>query len=109
MNLTFFFNCSTQFKNFQPTPLSCLPNSYVIPTDLYSEVKKWYSYCKEAVMLPALSDYVNLSELGKNFGQVLNYGFELNWGSASDCTACEESRGSCLYNKREFLWLFMRR
>ncbi|KAK1301387.1 hypothetical protein QJS10_CPB12g00382 [Acorus calamus] len=74
MNLTFFFNCSTQFKNFQPTPLSCLPNSYVIPTDLYSVVKNWYSYCKEAVMLPALSDYVNLSELGKNFGQVLIMG-----------------------------------
>ncbi|KAK1302947.1 putative serine/threonine-protein kinase [Acorus calamus] len=103
LNLTFLFNCSNPFRDFlQPTtPLSCLQNSYVFPEDVFSKGIGWHSYCSEAVMLPALSDYVNVSDLPNNFGEVLNNGFELNWYHASDCGACEESGGSCFYDNKQ--------
>ncbi|KAK1269903.1 hypothetical protein QJS04_geneDACA018523 [Acorus gramineus] len=104
LNFTFFFNCSAQFNNsvFQPTPLSCLPNSYVVKEDLFLKDTNWYSYCAEAVMLPVLSDfYVNMSVLGKQFGEALNDGFKLSWDPTRDCKACEDSGGSCLHEKKQ--------
>ncbi|KAK1258872.1 hypothetical protein QJS04_geneDACA023508 [Acorus gramineus] len=100
LNLTFLFNCDTGPSipiGFKHNPLSCLPNSYVIADDLLET--DWYSFCKEALMLPALNDSGYLSDLQNNFGHVLNLGFELNWVSDRNCGACEKSDGSCFYDK----------
>ncbi|KAK1324699.1 hypothetical protein QJS10_CPA01g01599 [Acorus calamus] len=105
--LTFLFNCSTphipliDIFQIQTAPLTCLQNSYVIPDDLFLKNTDWHIYCQEAVMLPALNDSVNLSDLQNHFGDVLNLGVELNWVSETNCTACEKSRGSCLYENKQ--------
>ncbi|KAK1258867.1 hypothetical protein QJS04_geneDACA023505 [Acorus gramineus] len=101
LNLTFLFNCGTpsipNITGFKLNPLSCLKNSYVIPDDLLET--DWYSFCKEALMLPALNDSGYLSDLQNNFMHVLNLGVELNWVSDRNCGACEKSDGSCFYDK----------
>ncbi|XP_077244663.1 LEAF RUST 10 DISEASE-RESISTANCE LOCUS RECEPTOR-LIKE PROTEIN KINASE-like 2.1 isoform X2 [Tasmannia lanceolata] len=101
LNLTFLFNCSSSpFEAADPQP--CLQSgnlqsytalSVMIPGGFDSS-----RYCEESIVVPVMETALNGPAGFGDFGSVLMQGFQLNWSSFRNCSACEESHGYCGYN-----------
>lgn len=105
LNLSFYFNCSVAY-GFPANPIGCfggevtMKQSYVFVKGKETEGYDWSEECEEKVEVVVKEDEVDSGGLVTGFGEAMNKGFVLNWGSASasDCAECEESDGYCGYN-----------
>ncbi|XP_077210610.1 LEAF RUST 10 DISEASE-RESISTANCE LOCUS RECEPTOR-LIKE PROTEIN KINASE-like 1.2 [Tasmannia lanceolata] len=101
LNLTFFFNCSSSpFPAADPQP--CLQSgnlqTYTALSVMIPRGFDWSMYCEDSVVVPVMETALNGPAGMGDIGSVLMQGFQLNWTSYKNCSACEASHGYCGYN-----------
>ncbi|QHO13330.1 putative serine/threonine-protein kinase [Arachis hypogaea] len=103
MNITFYFNCSSQPSVVDAVPIKCLINgqgkkSYVFEVGTDIGGRTWTNSCDAEVMVAVKHDQIESGDLINGFGAAMNKGFVLDWNRAVDCAECELSDGYCAYN-----------
>ncbi|RYR57266.1 hypothetical protein Ahy_A05g022989 isoform A [Arachis hypogaea] len=103
MNITFYFNCSSQPSVVGAVPIKCLINgqgkkSYVFEVGTDIGRRTWTNSCDAEVMVAVKHDQINSGDLINEFGAAMSKGFVLDWNRAVDCAECELSDGYCAYN-----------
>ncbi|KOM54378.1 hypothetical protein LR48_Vigan10g027000 [Vigna angularis] len=58
----------------------------------------WVRQCDEHVVVTVKQEEIDGTNLITGFGDAMKKGFVLDWVSAKDCAACEDSDGYCRYN-----------
>ncbi|XP_052723155.1 LEAF RUST 10 DISEASE-RESISTANCE LOCUS RECEPTOR-LIKE PROTEIN KINASE-like 1.2 isoform X4 [Vigna angularis] len=102
LNLSFYFNCSSYPASVEH--IKCMQQhdknqSYVFLAG--DEVKNgygWVRQCDEHVVVTVKQEEIDGTNLITGFGDAMKKGFVLDWVSAKDCAACEDSDGYCRYN-----------
>ncbi|XP_076945881.1 LEAF RUST 10 DISEASE-RESISTANCE LOCUS RECEPTOR-LIKE PROTEIN KINASE-like 2.4 [Bidens hawaiensis] len=109
VNISFHFNC-TGFPSFA-TEIPRLGNnerkSCVHVMNDTTEETDWGQYsCSEEAITAVVKDRTgSLPDLSRGLGELLQRGFELDWGSMDDdqCDKCEQSDGRCGHDTRGFI------
>ncbi|RYR20970.1 hypothetical protein Ahy_B03g066196 isoform A [Arachis hypogaea] len=105
MNITFYFNCSSQPSVVGGVvPIKCLINgqgkkSYVFEVGKDIVQKSWTKSCDAEVTVAVKHDQIKSGDLINEFGVAMSKGFVLDWNRAVDCDECELSDGYCAYAK----------
>ncbi|KAL4328557.1 hypothetical protein AHAS_Ahas13G0212000 [Arachis hypogaea] len=102
MNITFYFNCSSQPSVVGGVvPIKCLINgqgkkSYVFEVGKDIVQKSWTKSCDAEVTVAVKHDQIKSGDLINEFGVAMSKGFVLDWNRAVDCDECELSDGFAL-------------
>lgn len=108
LNLTFYFNCSTNVSYYDhvvlPDSISCFvksiswKESYVFVKGNETTGYDWSTECDEMVEVVVKQSEINDENSGglvSEFGKAMGEGFVLDWEKARDCVHCEDSGGYC--------------
>ncbi|XP_015966612.3 LEAF RUST 10 DISEASE-RESISTANCE LOCUS RECEPTOR-LIKE PROTEIN KINASE-like 2.1 [Arachis duranensis] len=104
MNITFYFNCSSQPSVVGAVPIKCLINgegkkSYVFEVGTDIGGRTWTNSCDAEVTVAVKHGEIKSDDdLINGFGAAMSKGFVLDWNRAVDCAECELSDGYCAYN-----------
>ncbi|XP_059640720.1 LEAF RUST 10 DISEASE-RESISTANCE LOCUS RECEPTOR-LIKE PROTEIN KINASE-like 1.2 isoform X4 [Cornus florida] len=103
LDLSFYFNC--EIHSLDTGHLPCCGwggnKSCVFVAGKEPDGVDWRDDCEHKVVTKVLKSEINESDLINGYVEAINKGFVLDWGNATECRTCKESRALCGYANNE--------